>query len=221
MGVMWACCCVCSAPAAAPVAAPAAAPGSIQADAAEVLAAAAQPAAPVVAPAAAPAAQGDAAAAPAAAGDAAAGSRPPPRQLIGRDGQPLPFKLPADVILKQEIPMPRRMASCVIGVRGTTVTRLRRESGTKIHVRQGGPEENEQVVEIEGTIEAVSTSFEPGCGHGIRLCVRTLHGHCMKLSSGTTYLYCTPTPAIAPAGSACACLVSDCISAEILLVLLV
>ena len=154
--------------AAAPAAA-APAPGSVQADAAEVLAVATQPAPVAAAPAAAPTAQGTAAAvspaaAPASAAAPAAGSRPPPRQPIGPDGQPLPFKLSADVILKQEIPMPRRMASCVIGVRGTTVTRLRRESGTKIHVRQGGPQENEQVVEIEGTIDAVSSDGTWGLG---------------------------------------------------------
>lgn len=67
------------------------------------------------------------------------------------------FKLPADAILKQEIPLPRRMASCVIGIKGQSVSKLRRESGAKIHVRPAaGREEMDQVVEVEGSIEAVS-----------------------------------------------------------------
>jgi hypothetical protein len=67
------------------------------------------------------------------------------------------FKMPADAILKQEIPLVRRMASCVIGIKGTTVSKLRRESGAKIHVRPGqAPAELDQVVEIEGSIESVS-----------------------------------------------------------------
>jgi hypothetical protein len=67
------------------------------------------------------------------------------------------FKLPADAVLKQEIPLQRRMASCVIGIKGQSVAKLRRESGAKIHVRPGqGPGELDQVVEVEGSIEAVS-----------------------------------------------------------------
>jgi hypothetical protein len=67
------------------------------------------------------------------------------------------FKLPADAVLKQEIPLPRRMASCVIGIKGQSVSKLRRESGAKIHVRPAaGREEMDQVVEIEGAIESVS-----------------------------------------------------------------
>lgn len=67
------------------------------------------------------------------------------------------FKLPADAVLKQEIPLQRRMASCVIGIKGASVAKLRRESGAKIHVRPGqGPGELDQVVEVEGSIEAVS-----------------------------------------------------------------
>lgn len=66
------------------------------------------------------------------------------------------FKLPADAILKQEIPLPRRMASCVIGIKGQSVSKLRRESGSKIHVRPAtGRDEMDQVVEIEGSIESV------------------------------------------------------------------
>ncbi|WIA11677.1 hypothetical protein OEZ85_011775 [Tetradesmus obliquus] len=66
------------------------------------------------------------------------------------------FKLPADAVLKQEIPLQRRMASCVIGIKGASVAKLRRESGAKIHVRPGqGPGELDQVVEVEGSIEAV------------------------------------------------------------------
>lgn len=68
------------------------------------------------------------------------------------------FKLPADAILKQDIPLPRRMASCVIGIKGQSVSKLRRESGAKIHVRPAvGREEMDQVVEIEGAIESVVT----------------------------------------------------------------
>lgn len=68
------------------------------------------------------------------------------------------FKLPADAVLKQEIPLPRRMASCVIGIKGQSVSKLRRESGAKIHVRPAaGREELDQVVEVEGPIEAVVT----------------------------------------------------------------
>jgi hypothetical protein len=52
--------------------------------------------------------------------------------------------------------MPRRMASCVIGIKGATVTRLRRDSKTRIHVRKGVGNEGDQVVEIEGPIEHVS-----------------------------------------------------------------
>lgn len=71
------------------------------------------------------------------------------------------FKLPADAILKQEIPLPRRMASCVIGIKGQSVSKLRRESGSKIHVRPAtGRDEMDQVVEIEGSIESVSTVQE-------------------------------------------------------------
>lgn len=67
------------------------------------------------------------------------------------------FKLPADAVLKQEIPLPRRMASCVIGIKGQSVSKLRRESGAKIHVRPAaGREEMDQVVEVEGPIESVS-----------------------------------------------------------------
>lgn len=67
------------------------------------------------------------------------------------------FKLPADAMLKQDIPLPRRMASCVIGIKGQSVSKLRRESGAKIHVRPAaGRDELDQVVEIEGTIESVS-----------------------------------------------------------------
>lgn len=70
------------------------------------------------------------------------------------------FKLPADAILKQEIPLPRRMASCVIGIKGQSVSKLRRESGAKIHVRPAaGREEMDQVVEVEGSIEAVSAGI--------------------------------------------------------------
>lgn len=68
------------------------------------------------------------------------------------------FKLPADAVLKQEIPLPRRMASCVIGIKGQSVGKLRRESGSKIHVRPAqGRDEMDQVVEIEGPIESVSS----------------------------------------------------------------
>jgi hypothetical protein len=67
------------------------------------------------------------------------------------------FKLPADAMLKQDIPLPRRMASCVIGIKGQSVSKLRRESGAKIHVRPAaGRDELDQVVEIEGSIESVS-----------------------------------------------------------------
>jgi hypothetical protein len=67
------------------------------------------------------------------------------------------FKLPADAILQQDVPLPRRMASCVIGIRGSSVQRLRRESGARVHIRPAnGREELDQVVEIEGSIEAVS-----------------------------------------------------------------
>lgn len=67
------------------------------------------------------------------------------------------FKLPADALLKQDIPLPRRMASCVIGIKGQSVSKLRRESGAKIHVRPAqGRDEMDQVVEIEGSIESVS-----------------------------------------------------------------
>lgn len=67
------------------------------------------------------------------------------------------FKLPADAVLKQEIPLPRRMASCVIGIKGQSVSKLRRESMSKIHVRPAvSREEMDQVVEIEGSIESVS-----------------------------------------------------------------
>jgi hypothetical protein len=85
------------------------------------------------------------------------------------------FKLPADAVLKQEIPLPRRMASCVIGIKGQSVSKLRRESGAKIHVRPAaGREELDQVVEVEGPIEAVSDahlittthSYRNGC-HGL------------------------------------------------------
>jgi hypothetical protein len=71
------------------------------------------------------------------------------------------FKLPADAILKQDIPLPRRMASCVIGIKGQSVSKLRRESGAKIHVRPAvGREEMDQVVEIEGAIESVSVCWQ-------------------------------------------------------------
>lgn len=76
------------------------------------------------------------------------------------------FKLPADAILKQDIPLPRRMASCVIGIKGQSVSKLRRESGAKIHVRPAaGREEMDQVVEIEGAIESVSVvHVSESCG---------------------------------------------------------
>lgn len=75
------------------------------------------------------------------------------------------FKMPADVVLKQEIPLPRRMASCVIGIKGTTVSKLRRDSGSKIHVRPGiGQAELDQVVEIEGSIEAVGARLTSSAG---------------------------------------------------------
>ncbi|KAF6256728.1 hypothetical protein COO60DRAFT_1702205 [Scenedesmus sp. NREL 46B-D3] len=78
-------------------------------------------------------------------------------------GDAAKFKLPADAVLKQEIPLQRRMASCVIGIKGQSVAKLRRESGAKIHVRPGqGPGELDQVVEVEGSIEAVSGAAVSG-----------------------------------------------------------
>lgn len=81
----------------------------------------------------------------------------------GREGVDLgSFKLPADAMLKQDIPLPRRMASCVIGIKGQSVSKLRRESGAKIHVRPAvGRDEMDQVVEIEGAIESVSAWLWP------------------------------------------------------------
>jgi hypothetical protein len=82
------------------------------------------------------------------------------------------FKLPADAVLKQEIPLPRRMASCVIGIKGQSVSKLRRESGSKIHVRPAvSREEMDQVVEIEGSIESVSgcNQSSGAAGLGVRI----------------------------------------------------
>lgn len=102
----------------------------------------------------------------AAAADAPAAAQPAPAEVKpegAKSGAPAQgvdlgsFKLPADALLKQEIPLPRRMASCVIGIKGQSVSKLRRESGSKIHVRPAvSREEMDQVVEIEGSIESVS-----------------------------------------------------------------
>jgi hypothetical protein len=47
------------------------------------------------------------------------------------------MRLPADAPIRQELVIPRRMVGLLLGPRGATVGRLRRESGAKVHV---GPE---------------------------------------------------------------------------------
>lgn len=44
------------------------------------------------------------------------------------------MRLPADAPIKQEIDLPRKLASIVLGIKGETAGRLRRESGAKLHV---------------------------------------------------------------------------------------
>lgn len=110
------------------------------------------------------------------------------------------FKLPADACLKQEIPLPRRMASCVIGIKGQSVTKLRRDSGSKIHVRPSVTrEELDQVVEIEGSIESVSHSHPQFFG-GVDLkeipkerlatkqCHAASHDECQLAKAGCIWL---------------------------------
>lgn len=76
-------------------------------------------------------------------------------------GDPVKLRLPPDAVIKQEIPLPRRMASVVIGLRGQAVSRLRRECNVRIHVRPSTtPAELDQVVEIEGTLDTVGSAAQ-------------------------------------------------------------
>ncbi|MEW5305170.1 MAG: hypothetical protein WDW36_007731 [Sanguina aurantia] len=65
--------------------------------------------------------------------------------------------LPVDPIVIQILPISKQLASVVIGTRGDNVTKIRRKSGCKVHVRPR-PRSNEglQEVELQGRSEQVS-----------------------------------------------------------------
>ncbi|KIY91727.1 hypothetical protein MNEG_16237 [Monoraphidium neglectum] len=66
------------------------------------------------------------------------------------------MRLPPDAPIKQEIDLPRKLASIVLGVRGATAGRLRRESGAKLHVVVTEKDNPLQILEIEGLFEQVA-----------------------------------------------------------------
>jgi hypothetical protein len=99
------------------------------------------------------------------------------------------MRLMPDAVLQQDIPLPRRMASCVIGLKGKTVGQLRRDSNAKIHIRPGVlREELDQVVEIEGPFSSVRVMWGSACS--APLWHRGLFGGCEALTASRLQAGC-------------------------------